>query len=162
MESIRLYQVRSELKWAATAYIFLSMVGFGVAALMSYQHYGLDHAKTATYFLGSESEMAFPKLYAQLLQTAHVHSFTMPVVFLPLWIGLNFTPLASKFKKLLIVGASLSILLYNAGPFLLRYYSVHAAWCFSLGGTGLFGFFFASAFVLLYETWLGFSRPRAS
>ena len=148
------------VKWALTAYLLLSVIGFFVAALMSHQHYGFDHEKTVIYYLGDEAQMAFPKLYPQLLQTAHVHTFTMPLVFLPVWIGLSFTAWKTSLKKLFIVGGALSILTYNAAPFALRYGSPQAASLFTVGGVGLFFFYLVSALILLAETWLGLPRNR--
>jgi hypothetical protein len=144
-----------------TAYLLLSVVGFTGAALMSHRHYGFDHQQTIVYYLGNESQMAFPKLYPQLLQSAHVHSFTMPLVFLPVWLGLHFTGLRKIWQRFFILGGALSIVVYNAAPFLLRYGSPHAVGLFTVGGIGLFLFYFAPAAVLFGETWFGFPRGRA-
>ena len=159
MESPRLYLQNSGLKWAITAFLLLTAVGFGVAGLMSREHYGLSHEQTILYYRGDETGggMEMPKLYPQLLQAAHVHSFTMPLVFLTVWLGLHFTPLAPRWKKAIILGGTLSILIYNAAPFLLRYYSVRSATLFTVGGIGLFLFYFLPAGLILYETWIGFS-----
>lgn len=156
MEKNRLSQLPKSCKWAITAFLLLTSIGFGVALLMSCEHYGISHQKTVTYYLGNEQEMAFPKLFSQLLQTAHVHSFTMPLVFLMVWLGLQWTPLRSSFKTSSVLGGSISILLYNSAPFLLRYGSPKAVWLFSIGGTGLFVFFFIPAIAILYETWVGY------
>lgn len=158
MGKLRLHQAERTVKWAVTAYFLLSVVGFSVASLMSHQRYGFDHGRTVTYYLGDESEMAFPKLYPQLLQTAHVHTFTMPLVFLPAWLGLAFTACRDSLKKALIAGGALSILVYNGAPFALRYGSPKAAVLFTVGGIGLFAFYLAAVALILAETWLG--RPR--
>lgn len=164
MENPRLKNFDSCVKWAVSAYLFLASLGFGVALLMSYMHYGLDHQKTVVHYLGNEAQggMEMAKLYSQLLQTAHVHSFTMPLVFLPVWIGLAFTPLSPGFKKLLIAGGSLSVILYNAAPFLVRFHSPDWVSLFSVGGVGLFLFFFLPAALVLYETWWGLKGRATS
>ncbi len=157
MESPRLYRKSSGLKWAVSAFLFLSAIGFVVAGLMSREHYGLSHHQTITYYRGDETEggMELPKLYSQLLQTAHVHSFTMPLVFFALWLTLHFTPVKTRWKQVFVAGGSLSILLYNAAPFLLRYYSLKAVNLFTVGGIGLFVFYFIPAGLVCYETWFG-------
>ena len=162
MEARRFSEFSPTVKWAITAYLLLASLGFGVAALMSHHHYGFNHAQTVTYYLGSEEEMAMPKLYAQLLQAAHVHSFTMPMVFLPLWLGLHFLNVATGLKKLFILGGAASILTYNAAPFLLRYESSHAVYLFTVGGVGLFLFFLLPAGLILKETWLGRADKSAT
>ncbi|HEX5034243.1 MAG TPA: hypothetical protein VFW62_07170 [bacterium] len=159
----RLNNCNNGMKWALTAYLFLASLGFGVAALMSQLHYGLDHQKTIVHYLGNEAQggMEMAKLYAQLLQTAHVHSFTMPLVFLSLWVALAFTPTSSAFKKLLIAGGALSVLFYNAAPFLVRFHSPDWVFLFTVGGVGLFLFFFLPAALVLYEIWWGL-KDRAT
>jgi len=164
MEKPRLNRATSSLKCGVTAFLLLSGVGFVIAGLMSHQHYGLDHARTVVHYLGDEASggMQMAKLYSQLLQAAHVHSFTMPLVFFTLWTVLHFTPIRSSWKNLMILGGTLSILAYNAAPFLVRYQSPHYVGLFTVGGVGLFLFFFLPAGLVLYETWLGFSVPRDS
>jgi hypothetical protein len=128
--------------------------------MISHDRYGLDHSQTAVFYRGDEAQMAFPKLYGQLIQTAHVHSFTMPLVFLSVWLALAFTPLSGALKKFLIAGGALSILIYNAAPFLVRYASERWVSLFTVGGIGLFVFFLVPTALALYETWLGFSPGR--
>jgi len=157
MEKIKLHDLSSPLKWALTAYLTLTSIGFFVAALMSHLAYGWNERKTVVYYLGDENEMAFPKLYSQVLQTAHVHSFTMPLVFFVLWCALSFLPLRPSFKKLFILGGCLSSLAYNAAPFLVRFVSEKWVFLFSVGGIGLFVFFLTPTFLVLYDTWVGMS-----
>ncbi|MCE9626055.1 MAG: hypothetical protein K8R69_11505 [Deltaproteobacteria bacterium] len=157
MESPRLHRQDVGLKWAVTCFLLLTGIAFLIAGLMSREHYGFSHAKTVAYYLGDEAQggMELPKLFSQLLQTVHVHSFTMPLVFFALWLGLHFTPIASGLKKFFIFGGSLSVLTYNAAPFLLRYYSENSVHLFTVGGIGLFFFYFVPAGFILYETWFG-------
>src|SRR5215470_3569942 len=157
MESPRLYRQPAALKLTVTCFLLLASLGFLIAALMSHEHYGFSHERTVVYFLGDEKGggIEMPKLYSQLIQTAHVHSFTMPLVFLALWLGLHFTPLNTGWKSLFILGGALSILLYNMAPFLVRYESPKFVGLFSVGGIGLFLFFLIPASLILYETWFG-------
>jgi hypothetical protein len=101
--------------------------------------------------------MALPKPYGHLLSVTHIHSYTMPLVFLTVWLGLQGVPLRSAWKKIIIIGGALSILLYNTAPYLLRYVSPRAAFLFTVGGVGLFLFFLWPAGAILCETWWGFS-----
>ncbi len=159
MEPNRLCCLNSVFKWAISVYLLLTVMGFGVAALISHQRYDLSHEKTQVYYLGDEAQMAYPKLYVQLISTAHVHSFTMPLVFLAVWVGLVFLPIQGISKKILILGGGFSILIYNSAPFLLRYHSPRWVSLFTVGGIGLFLFYLIPASLILYETWVGFS-PR--
>ncbi len=157
METPRLYRQSSHLKWTITIFLFLISLGFGVAALMSLKHYDISHEKTVHYYLGNEAEggMEIPRLYSQLLQTAHVHSFVMPLVFLAIWVGLNWVPLRSSYKKTLVLGGGFAILIYNVAPFAVRYISPKFVWLFTIGGAGLFLFYFIPAILVFYEVWWG-------
>lgn len=160
METKRLNNQTTTFKWALTFYLLLSLVGFSVAGMISKDRYSFDHEKTATYYLGNETEMAFPKLYGQLIQTAHVHTFTLPLVFLVVWLGMAYVPVSKTLRVLLMLGGVFSILIYNGAPFVLRYVTSKGAFFFTVGGVGLYLFYLIPAFLLLYETWLGFNRAR--
>ena len=158
MEKIRLRQLGPSLKWALTAFLLLTSLAFGVAALQSFERYRLDHEKTTQYYLGdpAEGEMAIPKPLGHLISVTHVHSFTMPLVFLAVWLGLHGVPLRSSWKKTICVGGTLSILIYNSAPYVVRYLNPHSAFLFTVGGVGLFFFYFWPAGAILFETWRGF------
>lgn len=160
--NFRWHHQNSAMKWAVTAYLLLVSLGFFVAGLQSYERYRINHEKTKEYYLGNpaEGELAMPKPYGHLLSVTHIHSYTMPLVFLTVWIGLQGVPLRNAHKKFLIGGGFLSIGLYNAAPYLLRYYFPDSAFLFTVGGVGLFLFFFWPAFTVLFETWIGFSPKQ--
>jgi len=155
MELPRLRDQSPFVKWVVSVYFLLSSLGFLIAGLISHQRYDFDPAQARTYYLGNEAEMAYPKLYSQLIQVAHVHSFTMPLVFLMAWVALIFVPLKTGLKKFIVLGGALSILVYNAAPFLVRYQSGQWVGLFVIGGLGLFCFYLLPAGAILWETWLG-------
>ncbi|MFO1518326.1 MAG: hypothetical protein U1F57_01465 [bacterium] len=128
-----------------------------MAVFQSYERYGLSHEKTIHYYLGNPEEGdAMPKPLSYLVPTTHVHSFTMPLVFMAAWIALQGVPLRSRTKKWMILGGTFSVLIYNAAPYLVRYMWPKAVLLFTVGGTGLFLFFFWPTLLILYETWIGF------
>ncbi len=157
--NFKLSQLSSAFKWALSAYLFLISLGFGIASLQSYDRYQWDHQKTIEHYLGSPDEGdPIPKPYGYLLSVTHVHSFTMPLVFLSVWILLQGTSVSSAFKKICIIVGMLSILLYNASPYLVRYESPKLVSAFTIGGIGLFVSFFIPALLAFYEMWIGFRR----
>lgn len=161
MEKIRLKNLPSSFKWLLTAYFLLVSLGFVFAALMSHDRYGFDHQKTIQYYLGdpADGEAAFKKPFSHLLGVTHIHSFTLPLVFLTLWIALEGTLLKSRHKKIIIFGGCLSILIYNASPYFVRFVSPHYVSAFTIGGIGLFLFFFAGVGVIFSNLW---KRPDNS
>ncbi len=149
----RLSNLTPSLKLAIKAFVLLSWLGFGIAGLMSYQHYSFNHQKTVEYFLGnpSEGEMAFKKPYSQLVGVSHVHAYTMPLVFFVMWVLLQGTPTRESVKKWMVIGGTFSILVYNVAPYVVRCGVKHAAWLFTLGGVGLYLFYFWPSFLVLRE-----------
>lgn len=160
MEIPRLNRLSLSLKWALTVYLILTCLGFAIAGFISHDRYGFEHERTQVYFLGSEAEMAYPKLYGQLIQTVHVHSFSMPLLFLAIWLGLSGVALKRWIKMTFIFGGGISILVYNAAPFLVRYHSPKWVSIFSIGGVGLFLFYCLPALIILWEIWIGLRDKR--
>jgi hypothetical protein len=162
MEKFKLYHLSSSFKWAITTYFFLVTLGFGMAGMMSYTTYGLSHEKTVQFYLGNpaEGEAAFPKPFAYLVPTTHVHSYTMPMVFLTVWLAFQWVPIRSPLKKGIILGGTISILIYNTAPYLVRYVFPKTVVFFTVGGIGLFTFFLWPAGLVLYETWVGFKTKE--
>ena len=155
METLPLLRQNKALRWAVTCYLLLSCIGFAVAGMISHQRYQWDHQTTIEFYRGNEAKMAYPKLYGELIGTAHVHSFVMPIVFLILWLGLSLLPMRPLWKNFFITGGALSILLYNAAPFLVRYHSARWVGLFTVGGVGLFFFYLIPTFFLLAALWRG-------
>lgn len=162
MESTRLHHLKPSLKWALSAYLLLSILGFAVAALISHDRYAWDHKQTEVYYLGDESQMAYPKPFGSLIQAAHVHSFAMPLVFGALWLALNWVPLGEGLKKAVVIGGAVSVLLYNGAPFMVRYVSAQWVTLFTWGGVGLFVFYVIPALLALWEVWFGWGEKGRS
>lgn len=155
MENQRLYLQNKTLKGIVTVYLTLCSLGFAVAALISHDRYKFNLETTKIFYLGSDTQLAYPKLYGQLIQTAHVHSFTLPLVFLTVWLPLSLVPIRHFYKMIMIFGGALAIVAYNAAPFMVRYVSPDWLFLFPLGGISLFFFFFSPALLVLVETWWG-------
>lgn len=149
----RLSSLHASFKLAILAYVLLSFIGFSVAGLMSYQHYSFDHEKTVQYYLGdpAEGDAAFKKPYSQLVGVTHVHAYTMPLVFFAMWILLQGTAARERTKKMIILGGCLSVLIYNVAPYVVRSGIVQGAWLFTVGGVGLYLFYFWPALWVLIE-----------
>jgi len=157
MEIKRLHHLSSPLKLVLLLYFFLTSLGFCGAALMSYDRYHFDHQKTSYYYRGdpAEGETAFAKPFSQLIGVTHVHSYTMPLVFLTAWLALQATPIRKWMKNFLVLAGGLSILIYNIAPYVLRYETEKGAYLFTIGGVGLFVFFFCPALLICYEILIG-------
>ncbi len=149
----RLSSLNSSFKLSIGLFILLTWVGFGVAGFMSFQHYSFDHDKTIQYYLGdpADGEAAFKKPYSHLVGVTHVHAYTMPLVFFVIWILLQGTTTRESFKKIIIIGGFLAILTYNAAPYLVRSGLTRGVWMFSLGGIGLYLFYFWPSMLVLRE-----------
>jgi hypothetical protein len=155
MDPMPILRQNKTLKWVITLYFFLSVLGFAVAGMISHQRYQWNHEATIEFYRGNEAKMAYPKLYAELIGTAHVHSFVMPIVFFILWLVWLLIPIRPFWKNFFIAGGFASILIYNAAPFLVRYHSPHWVFLFTVGGVGLFFFYLIPCFIILFGIWRG-------
>lgn len=149
----RLSNFKSSFRLAIGAFVFLTWIGFGVAGIMSFQHYSFNHEKTVQYYLGdpAEGEIAFKKPYSHLVGVTHVHAYTMPLVFFVMWILLQGTPSRESYKKWMVIGGSLAIITYNIAPYVVRSGLIKGVWLFTLGGIGLYLFYFWPSFIVLRE-----------
>ena len=149
----RLSSLTSSFKLSIALFVFLTGLGFGIAGVMSYQHYSFNHDKTVQYYLGdpSEGDAAFKKPYSHLVGVTHVHAFTMPLVFFVIWILLQGCPTRETFKKMIVLGGFLAILIYNSAPYIVRSGYVEGAWLFTVGGISLYLFYFWPSFLVLVE-----------
>ncbi len=155
MENLKLSRLNATYKWAITAFLLLTSLGFSVAGLQSRLRYDFNHEKTVEYYLGdpAEGDSPFPKPLSYLVSVTHVHSFTLPLIFFILWILLNATSFQGGLKKGIILGGVFSILIYNMAPYAVRYFSSHSVFLFTVGGVGLFIFYFFPMFLVLHELW---------
>ena len=75
----------------------------------------------------------------------------MPLVFFVMWVLLQGTSVSAALKKFLVLGGTFSVLTYNVAPYVVRNGWVHGVWLFSVGGVGLFLFYFWPVILVLCE-----------
>ena len=69
-------------KLVYTAFLVFVMGGMVSAALLHHDGMGLDAQTAASWWVGDEAAMRYPKSYRQILELTHFHLFTEPVCFL--------------------------------------------------------------------------------
>ena len=74
----------TSFKLAATAFLLLAAAGLGVAALQIYVRTGLTHQGALLHYRGDEATLQYPMSFAQMVEIAHAHAFTLPLVALVL------------------------------------------------------------------------------
>lgn len=136
-----------------TLFLLLTGAGLVFTFYWSSKRGTLSPSGISAHFRGSETEMAFPKTFAELAETAHFHFFTMPVFFL-IVAHLFFLTGVSSFQKifwstLMFAAVTAEI----AVPFLLVYVSASFSYVFIASHFLLLLSFFWMAAVSLKEMW---------
>lgn len=120
-------------------FIGLTLLGFASAMALYYDSLGIGASTAATYYLGngdnpSAAELIVEKSPRELLETAHFHLFSMPVVLLILG-HLFLLARGGRWKSWVVGAASALTLLHVAGPWVIRYGG--AAWGWVMPATGI-------------------------
>ncbi|MGD0836224.1 MAG: hypothetical protein ABSB49_06225 [Polyangia bacterium] len=150
------FQLRTasvETRVAYTAFLVLMLPAIATLVALSLGRIGRSPASIASYYRGGESEMSFPKSFAQLVEVSHFHLFTIPVVVLILSHLVCATPFSTRVRvwltTLTFAGAFLDIL----GPWGVRYLSRAFAYPLLVGWLLLGGGAAAITILTLFAMW---------
>src|SRR5271163_4224445 len=107
----------------------------GVATMLalSIGRVGVSPAAIATFYRGGTGEMSFPKELWQLMEEAHFHLFTVPIILLILTHLLFATGCPPRARVTISLGLWIGALLEIGGPFAVRYLSASCAPLLLLG-----------------------------
>lgn len=112
------------------AYLGFTLLGFATALALYWDGIGLDRA--AEHYLGNAddpdaTEILVEKSARELLEVAHFHLFTMPVVLL-VSSHLFLLSGAGAWRRVVVGVAVISTLLHLAAPWVVRFGGPGAAW----------------------------------
>jgi|SaaInlStandDraft_6_1057023.scaffolds.fasta_scaffold56366_2 hypothetical protein len=122
------------MKWLSAFFLVLALIGFVVGLIMGIKKAGWVPSDIATYYRGSDTTMTFPKTIIELLEVAHFHLMSIPLVFLVVSHLMILSNASNKLKIWLISIGSAGLVLHIITPFLIRYTSSNFA-IFKLIGT---------------------------
>ena len=140
-------------KLAATAFLLLAAAGLGVAALQIYARTGMTPSGTLLHYQGDEATLQYPMSFVRMVEIAHAHAFTIPMVSLVLCGAFLATSAREWLKRLLVIvlfsGMTLELIL----PWLIRYGPAWTVHLTLLTGTLIVSGLFTAVAVPLYEMW---------
>lgn len=140
-----LARLSSSSKWLYGSFLVLIIAGFLSSVVLYYGSMGLGPSTAAQYFVGnaddpSATQILLEKSFRQLMETAHFHLFTMPVLLLILG-HLFLLGKSEPWRTVVVVAAAVVTALHVAGPFVVRYGGAGFGWV--MPATGI-------PFLLLY------------
>ena len=121
----RLSAASLEVRIIYTGFLIFVAVGMLTIGLYQFKRIGATYDLVVAYYRGGDlgQQMAFPKTFAQLLETSHFHAFIMGISFLVLAHLFIATSLGPRAKWSFIGLAFFSSQADIAGPWLIRYLS---------------------------------------
>ncbi len=149
----RLSRTSLETKVTYTGFLALMLPGIATMVGSSAGRIGLSPHAIAVFYRGGEGELSFPKELWQLVETAHFHLFSVPVVLLILTHLLFATGCPPRLRLAISLACYAGAVLEIGGPFLVRYGSADFAPAVLLGWALLALGMLASAGFSLWALW---------
>lgn len=143
----------TSFKLAATAFLLLAALALGVAALQIYVRTGLTPSGALLHYRGDEATLQYPKSFAEMVEIAHAHAFTIPLVTLVLAVAFLGSSAREWLKRLVVIILFSGMTLELCLPWLIRYgprWTVHLT---LLTGALIVSGLFTAVAVPLYEMW---------
>lgn len=124
-----LYFMPWTTKLVTAWFLATTLAGCILTGILASESSGFLAAKTAAYYRGDEAGGTYPKSTRELVETAHFHVFSMPILFLVVGHLMGMTRFGNISKSALISGGFLGVVLNIATPFLI----LHAGGAWALG-----------------------------
>jgi hypothetical protein len=129
----RLGRTSLETRITYSAFLLLMLPGLGTMLALSLGRIGIHPEAIAAYYRGGQGEMSFPKELWQLMEEAHFHLFSVPIILLILTHLLFATGSPPRTRVTISLGLWIGALFEIGGPFAVRYVSGAFAWLLLLG-----------------------------
>lgn len=142
------------VKIAATGFLLLAVLGLGITVLQTYARTGLTPGGALRHYQGDEATLQYPPSFNEMVETAHAHAFTMPLLALVLSVAFVATRTPEWAKQVVVAALLGGVLLELGVPWLVRYGPAWTAFLFGPAAWLLGGSLLVAAGVPLYEMWL--------
>jgi hypothetical protein len=119
----RLGKTSLETRITYSAFLLLMLPGLGTMLALSAGRIGLSPAVIAAYYRGGAGEMSFPKELWQLMEEAHFHLFSIPIILLILTHLLFATGCPPVLRVIISLACWTGAVLEIGAPFGVRYLS---------------------------------------
>ena len=159
MQTFTYRHAAPSVKLAATGFLLLAVVGLGGTALQIYVRTGLTAHGALLHYRGDEATLQYPTSFNEMVEIAHAHAFTMPLLALVLGLGFTLCKVREWLKGFVVIALFGGVALELGVPWLVRYGPAWTVHLFNLAGALLGGGLFVAAGVPLYEMWLSAREP---
>ena len=149
----RLARTSLETKIAYSGFLGLMLPGIASMVALSVR-VGLTPHAIAAYYRGGDGELSFPKEFGQLMETAHFHIFSLPIVLLVLTHLLFATGCPPRLRLVISVASFLGAILEIGSPFAVRYWSADFAITVLIGWILLSAGMLAAVLFSLWALWV--------
>lgn len=153
IEDNRLSALSTDKKLALTMFLVLIASGYLTGILMALQQSGTGQQGIATYYLGDETQLIFPKTYRGILENTHFHLFSMAIIFLALSHLFLICILSYRLKVWLISLSFSGLMAEVASPWLIRFGAPQWAWLMVVSGPLLSIASFVMVALIVRELW---------
>jgi len=143
----------TSVKLAATGFLLLAVLGLGVAGLQVYARAGLTPHSTLAHFRGDEETLQYPMSFALMVENAHAHAFTQPMLALLLSVALILSNAREWLKRAAVIALFVGMAMDLGVPWLVRYGPAWTVHLLPLTAVLITSGLFVSVAVPLYEMW---------
>ncbi len=153
MLSIRWREASHTVRLLATAFYLAMAAGYVVALLNARIKTGGTIAGLISHYRGAPDGSTYPKGPTELIEIAHAHGFSVPIMYLVLGVLFLGTDARESWKRWLILTPFAGILIDQLVPWLVRYHAAGWAWAMGAGHVAAALAFLALVAVPLWEMW---------
>ncbi len=148
------------VRWLATAFYLTMLAGYIVALANATLKTGGTVEGLINHYRGAPDGSTYPKEPAELIEVAHAHGFSVPIMYLVLGSLFLGTQVREGWKRWWILVPFGGVLIDQSVPWLLRYHAPAWAWVL-VAGHGLAAIAFLVLIgVPLCEMWKGTNPDR--
>ena len=155
MPSLRWREASLTVRWLATAFYVTMAAGYFVALLNARIKTGGTLAGLIEHYRGSPDGSAYPKGPTELIEIAHAHGFSVPIMYLVLGGLFLGTTMREPWKRWWVLIPFAGVAIDQIVPWLLRYHAPGWAWVMVAGHSVAGVAFLVLIGVPLWEMWVG-------
>ncbi len=134
MQTFSYRNAPSSVKLAATFFFLFAVVGLGIAGLQIYVRTGLTTQGALAHYRGDEATLQYPMSFNEMVEVAHAHAFTMPLIVLTLSLGIAVSEAPDGLKRFVVIALFSGVAMELGLPWLVRYGPSWAVHLFGLAG----------------------------
>lgn len=153
MPTFRWRETSSTVRLLATAFYLTMAAGYLVALANAKLKTSGSLAGLISHYRGASDGSAYPKTPSELIEVAHAHGFSVPIMYLVLGGLFLGTDVRDSWKRWWVLVPFAGVLIDQAVPWLIRYHAPGWAWVM-VAGHGVSGLAFLVLIgVPLWEMW---------